>query len=114
MEAVRALPANVEIYSNFPDAILFLTGREVAGLPRLGSPTSLLPNERFEPLVRRLCSRAQQRPTMVVHFTRDPEWFLPSLARVRSIVRSHPIHVFDDGVIDAVPRTCASETNGST
>jgi hypothetical protein len=106
---VKRLPRDVDLYSNYPDALLYLTGREVTGLPRLFSPTSLKPNPQFERQMRAMCLAAGSKPVAVAYFLKfDHEAFIPSIAQVRRRLASHPSRVTGDGVLDTVPRTCPS------
>ncbi len=109
LRAVEGLPSEVAVYSNYPDAISFLTGREAIGLPRLGDPTSLARNPRWASEMQAVCGRAGGRPTMVAWFSRDDvEWFVPPLALVRRTWRSVPVLTTSDGVLDRVPPRCSA------
>jgi hypothetical protein len=106
---VRRLPPDVDLYSNYPDALLYLTGREVTGLPRIFSPTSLKPNRQYDRQVRAMSASAASQRVAIAYFLKfDQEAFIPSIAQVRRRLASHPSRVVADGVLDTVPQTCAT------
>jgi hypothetical protein len=67
LDRARALPEGSRIYSNMPEAIYYVTGRIVRGVPRRFSPTSLRPNPTFVAELEALADSAD-RPTYVVFF----------------------------------------------
>jgi len=105
--AVTSLPQNAVIYSNEPDAIEYLLGREVLGIPRQANPNSNLPQRDFPDRMRSVCEEARFRTVVYAHFNdASDEWFLPSLSEVRRYWHSLPRLVVPEGVLDTVPRTC--------
>ena len=112
-KAVGMLPRNVDVYSNYPDALLYLTGREAIGLPRIFSPTSLKPNRQYEREFRSICADAGNRRVAIAYFLKvPPEKFIPSIAQIRRRLASRPVTVVDDGVVDTVPPSCPRTTAG--
>lgn len=109
IDAVRALDRGTVVLSNHPGAILYHTGREVLGIPRLANPNSELPNTSFASQMATICAMAGTRSVAYVHFANvDQEWFLPSLLDSRRYWRSAPKVFAFDGVLDTIPPTCAT------
>jgi hypothetical protein len=104
--AVRELGPGTVVYTNHPGVILFQTGREVPGVPRLANPNSRQPNADYAAQMSSICRRAGQQRVAYVHFSRDSEWFLPSLVEVRERWHSSPRAITTDGVLDTVPAGC--------
>ena len=105
--AVRELGPNTTVFSNRPGAILFQTGREVLGTPRLANPNSLQRYAQFEGNMAAVCQQSAGRTIVYVHFTVDDhEWFLPTLADVRQRWRTIPRLVAPEGVLEVVPAGC--------
>jgi hypothetical protein len=107
--AVRALGPGTTVYTNHPGAVLFQTGREVLGIPRLANPNSRVPNAAYAIQMATVCRQSSHRRVAYAHFTTGPgEWFLPSLYEVRRRWHSGPSLVTADGVLDTVPAGCAT------
>jgi hypothetical protein len=110
MAAIRRIDPGTIVYSNHPGAILFQTGREVPGVPRLANPNSLAPNAQWAAQMAAICDRAGQQRVAYAHFTRGSgDWFLPSLYEVRRRWHSRPGLVTAEGILDTVPATCARQ-----
>jgi hypothetical protein len=105
---LRNLDAQTLIYTNHPAAVLFHTGREVLGVPRMANPNSLSTESAFTARMSAVCAAAGERRVVYAHFNRDTEWYLPSLSDIRTRWHSQPTLVAPDGVLDVVPRTCAT------
>ena len=106
--AVRSMGPNTTIFSNAPGAILFHTGREVLGIPRLANPNTLQRYAQFDERMAIVCKQSESRTIAYVHFTvEDSEWFLPTLADVRQRWRTVPRLVAPEGVLEVVPAGCA-------
>jgi hypothetical protein len=110
MAAIRGMGPETIVYTNHPGAILFQTGREVPGIPRLANPNSLEPNASWAAQMAAICERAAHRRVVYAHFTVDSrEWFLPSLHDVRRRLHSRPGLVAREGVMEVVPASCAAD-----
>jgi hypothetical protein len=94
LAAVSALPAGITLYSNGPDAILFLTGRSATMLPRIFSPLTLKPNPEYPAQWSTMAREVQEGRAVVVYLARlrrtclpaqrelESTWAIPVLARL--------------------------------
>ncbi len=76
---VRAVPADIAIYSNAPYAVEFLTGRRVAKVPWDGLQFTGGPNPDYESQLRAMCRAIQERGAILVWFDNDGPWFRRTL-----------------------------------
>lgn len=107
MATIRQLGPETTVFTNRPGAILYLTGREVPGIPRLANPNSLRPNVNYASQMAAICDRAANRRIVYAYFTDGmTDWFLPSLREVRLRWHSRPSLVTPEGILDTVPATC--------
>jgi 4-amino-4-deoxy-L-arabinose transferase-like glycosyltransferase len=95
---VRALPSQRPVYSNAPDALFFLTGRNCYWLPRKWQTWSLKPNPDFEAEVAAAVARLRAGRGVIAFFdTMRQRTYLP---RAEELPRLFPVQqaaVFDDG-----------------
>jgi hypothetical protein len=109
MAAIRQLAPETIVYTNHPGAILFQTGREVPGIPRLANPNSRRPNADWAAQMAAICQRAAHQRIAYAHFTYEAgEWVMPSMWEVRRRLNSHPALVTAEGILDTVPAGCAA------
>jgi hypothetical protein len=102
LAVVRRLPAEGRIYSNMPDAIRFLTGRDAIGLPRWISPTSRRRNPRFGAELDAIAHAAAGSPVHIVFITDHDRWFVASERDVASRIPVARVAALPSGVIAVV------------
>jgi hypothetical protein len=105
--AVLKLPAETLTITNYPDAVLYVAGRRVAGIPRTSSSTSLRPDTDYATRIRELCALAASRRVTLAYFTKGETFsFLPPIDRLRQELGTRPLLTVADGVLETVPPNC--------
>lgn len=78
MAYVKSLPGGTIIYSNGPDIIHFLTGKEAMFIPARVSPVTLLANRNFSPELVAMWDDMAQNQAILVYFDNVTwRWYLP-------------------------------------
>ena len=78
MATVRALPEDVPVYSNCPEAIYLLTERLVHVVPYKANPYSRAVNQRFEAELDAMAAEIRDRKGVLLYLPSIPRWYLPS------------------------------------
>ena len=105
--AVRDLPADAVVITNYPDAIRYVSGRSVAGIPRRSSATSGRPVVDYPARMRMLCATAAERPVILAYFTNGETFaFLPPTEELRRVLSTHAVRTVADGMLETVPPHC--------
>jgi hypothetical protein len=69
MRKVRALPQDLQIYTNAMDAVYILAGRDSVPLPGKYNRNTLVPNEHYDEEMAQVRSRMKEHRAVVVYFT---------------------------------------------
>jgi hypothetical protein len=104
MAFVRSRVQTTRIYSNGPEAIRFLTGREAAMIPRRVSPVTASPNEHYEEELGVMCRDSRERGALVVYLDSVWRWYLPAHDEVASTCGLAVQERFADGRVYAASR----------
>jgi hypothetical protein len=100
-EGVRelaGLPAGTALYSNFPDAVYYRSGRRSRLVPR---PVLVdgKPNSRYEEQLSRLADQVAHQGAVVIVFRHEGRDFLPSPTQLTEGLRQPPDRVLRDSVM---------------
>jgi hypothetical protein len=99
---IRSLPFHETMYSNGPDSIQFLTGKEAVWIPRRVDSATLIPNHQFEKEMKTMCGALTQQGAVLVYLRNFSfRWYLPTEEDVRSACRlSVRVHLTDGTVYE--------------
>ncbi len=76
---VDAADSSAAVFTNLPDVIYMLKGRQTAMIPRKFDPTSRLPNNKYAVEITRMRQELNRTHGAVVYFLADQRlWYLPS------------------------------------
>jgi hypothetical protein len=97
---VKSLPGKAVIYSNGPDAIRFLTGKESTYIPRKVSASTLLSNVDFESQIRAMQNDLTRNDAIIVYFDNiSARWYLPSKKELENLYRIPVLLRLQDGTV---------------
>lgn len=89
-----------KIYSNGPDVISFMTGKEVAFIPKKEFPESLRLNENYQEQLNRMLRECREGEALVVYLNKVTwRWYLPSIEEVESRGNLPVLRRMQEGVI---------------
>ena len=89
-----------KIYSNGPDVIHFLTGKQTAMLPKEASPNTLILNEDFEQEMAQMLQECREGRAYIAYLDKITwRWYLPTAGEVESIQNIRILKRKQDGVI---------------
>jgi hypothetical protein len=89
-----------KIYSNGPDVIHFLTGKESILIPQKISPLTRRLNEKYEEQVSQMIRECREGRALFVYLNKVTwRWYLPSIDEVESIGNLPVLRRMQDGVI---------------
>jgi hypothetical protein len=99
---VKSLPENFHLYTNGPDVIGFLTGRESLQLPEKSSSVTKETNIRYEVETQAMCNDMAESGALLIYFGKIT-WrgYLPSEDEVISACQLNVIKHFSDGTVYA-------------
>jgi hypothetical protein len=95
---VRALTSDRKIFSNGPDVIRFLTGKEAAPIPTDTARTGA-PREGYEDELRSMCDACRHGDALVVYFEELVVWPYPTRQQLTSKCDLPVLGELDDGTI---------------
>lgn len=88
------------IYSNGPDVIRFLTGKEAVMIPEKLSADTLKKNDGYENEMRRMIRKCKEEGALIVYFNEITwRWYLPSVEEIESSGNLPVLKRVGDGVI---------------
>lgn len=88
------------IYSNAPDAIRFLAGKESVMIPAKVSPNSLRANESYEDALKKMIQECIDGRARIVYFdTITSRWYLPSAKEIEATGTLPILTKMQDGII---------------
>ncbi|MBU1708643.1 MAG: glycosyltransferase family 39 protein [Proteobacteria bacterium] len=107
IKMIKSLPSGTLIYSNGPDAMFFLTGREIKMIPLKVSPTTRQANEHFEDELKRMWKKINNESGILVilNFI-EWRWYLPDKKELEQKLSLQIHYQGQDGTIykaDASP-----------
>ncbi|MBN2006657.1 MAG: hypothetical protein JXA21_25110 [Anaerolineae bacterium] len=92
------------IYSNAPDILWFLTGKESVIIPWKASPYTYLPNQDYEDQLRQMFEDCREGRALIVYIHDVPgRWFLPSTDALESQGNLPVMQRFEDGAVYGIP-----------
>jgi hypothetical protein len=100
IEFLRFLPEDIPIYSNGPDVISILLGKESKMIPAKTHSTSRLPNQHFASDLARMNTDLQRNKGVVAYFDNITwRWYLPDKDELQELARLSLIRRAADGVV---------------
>jgi hypothetical protein len=112
---VSSLPSEARIYSNGPDAILYLNSREVQSIPRKASTISLASNPHFENEVVEMRNDLMQNGALIIYFDNITwRWYLPNKAELEDDYGFQALLQLQDGTIYGLSDFDLSTEEGGT
>jgi hypothetical protein len=97
---LSALPHLRTIYSNRPEAIRFLTGKEAVMIPAKVFPITRRVNEDYEGKLKQMAQECNDGKALIVQFSDvASRWYLPSIEEVESMGRLPILSRVQEGVI---------------
>jgi len=115
IELARSLESGVILYSNAPEAIRFLTGREARMLPRPVSVNTLEPNARFAEEVATIRSETESGEAVVLFFEEVRREQMPAVDEFARLSGLVPSRRLADAVVfgEAGARATGSQPAGA-
>jgi hypothetical protein len=97
---VSEMPDHIKIYTNGPDAVLFLTEKRSAWIPQKINPNTNVLNDKYEGQLKQMIRQCKEGRALVVYFHGITwRWYLPSNEELESKEGLDVLMRFDDGVI---------------
>ncbi|WP_420208601.1 hypothetical protein [Candidatus Electronema sp. JC] len=92
------------IYSNGPDAILFLTGKEAVMIPAKVSAVTRRVNEDYKEEMNQMIKKCSDGKALIVYFNALTwRWYLPSIEEVDATDNLPVLRKYQDGIIYGAP-----------
>ena len=102
---LRALPAQTPIYSNAPDAIEFILGRDTKSFPKQIDPGNLQPVADYLQQEQQMKADVAARQGVIVYFDKFKfrEAYLANIEEIKQRQNLRLLHLEDDGAIYIAP-----------
>jgi len=99
IDYITHLTRDVPIYSNAPDAVYILTGRETRMLPLKTNPNSNRPNAGYRQAIETMTQSGEYDPGIIVYFDTVSRWYLPSEDELQDLLPLRPLTHVVDGTV---------------
>jgi hypothetical protein len=100
MKYVKLVPDNVEIYSNGPDVLGFLTEKKASSLPDITFPVSKQANTLYDEQIDAMCKLISEKRAILVYFNQITwRWYFPTQKQLGLTCNLPVLRSFDDGIV---------------